>query len=93
MPINPIFVVTYVEKPDWYESTAKYARRDHGKAILKILDTFIPYFLLPVLMAYTVRHGYSYWITLVLTVAAAAILARIFIIFHDCTHGSFLTSP
>jgi omega-6 fatty acid desaturase (delta-12 desaturase) len=93
MPINPIFVVTNVEKPDWYESTAKYAQRDPSKAILQILDTFIPYFLLLILMAYTVRHGYSYWITLLLAVAAAAILTRIFIIFHDCTHGSFLTSP
>jgi omega-6 fatty acid desaturase (delta-12 desaturase) len=34
----------------------------------------------------------SYWITLGLAVIAAGLLTRIFIIFHDCGHGSFLGS-
>ncbi|HET6420660.1 MAG TPA: fatty acid desaturase [Geobacteraceae bacterium] len=93
MTFNPVFVAIKVEKPDWYEITARYAQRNIRKAILQLLDTFIPYFLLLILMAYTVRHGYSYWITLALAVAAAAILTRIFIFFHDCTHGSFFASP
>jgi omega-6 fatty acid desaturase (delta-12 desaturase) len=93
MSFNPVFIATNVEKPDWYETTARYAQRDIRKAILQLIDTFSPYFLLLILMAYTVRHGYSYWITLALAVAAAAILTRIFIFFHDCTHGSFFASP
>jgi omega-6 fatty acid desaturase (delta-12 desaturase) len=93
MSFNPVFITTKVEKPGWYETTSRYAQRDISKAVLQLLDTFIPYFSLLSLMVYTVRHGYSYWITLALAVAAAAFLTRIFIFFHDCTHGSFFASP
>jgi omega-6 fatty acid desaturase (delta-12 desaturase) len=34
----------------------------------------------------------SYWLTLILAVPTAGFLARIFIIFHDCGHGSFFKS-
>jgi omega-6 fatty acid desaturase (delta-12 desaturase) len=43
-------------------------------------------------MVYTVRQGYPYWITLVLTALAGGILVRVFILFHDCCHGSFFAS-
>ena len=36
--------------------------------------------------------GLSYWITLVLALVAAGFLVRIFIIQHDCGHGSFFKS-
>jgi omega-6 fatty acid desaturase (delta-12 desaturase) len=44
-------------------------------------------------MILTVRSGWPYWTTLALAVAAAALLVRIFIFFHDCCHGSFFKSP
>lgn len=34
----------------------------------------------------------SYWLTLVLTLPTAGFMVRIFIIFHDCGHGSFFKS-
>lgn len=34
----------------------------------------------------------SYWITLPLAILAGALLVRVFIIFHDCGHGSFFKS-
>src|SRR5437867_12578219 len=34
----------------------------------------------------------SYWLTLAVAVAAGGFLIRIFIIFHDCGHGSFFRS-
>jgi omega-6 fatty acid desaturase (delta-12 desaturase) len=34
----------------------------------------------------------SYWLTLAFAVAAAGFMVRIFIIFHDCGHGSFFKS-
>ena len=34
----------------------------------------------------------SYWLTLLLSIFAAGFLIRIFIIFHDCGHGSFFKS-
>jgi len=36
--------------------------------------------------------GVSYWLTLALAVPAAGFLVRVFIIFHDCGHGSFFKS-
>jgi omega-6 fatty acid desaturase (delta-12 desaturase) len=41
-------------------------------------------------MVLSVQHGYPYTLTLALALVAAAFLIRIFIIFHDCAHGSFL---
>jgi acyl-lipid omega-6 desaturase (Delta-12 desaturase) len=35
----------------------------------------------------------SYWLTLVLSVPAAGLLIRLFIIEHDCGHGSFFARP
>jgi omega-6 fatty acid desaturase (delta-12 desaturase) len=37
--------------------------------------------------------SWSWWITLALAVLAGLFLIRIFIIFHDCGHGSFFKSP
>jgi len=37
--------------------------------------------------------GVSYWLTAALVVLAGAFLVRVFIIFHDCGHGSFFRSP
>lgn len=80
-------------KPDWYAATKVYAKSDRRKAIWQLIDTFAPYCVLWGLMIYTVHQGVSYWITLGLAVIASALYIRIFIIFHDCCHGSFFSSP
>ena len=74
------------------EITRKYVHADVRKAYWQVLDTFIPYAALWALMLYMVQHGYPYWITMALAVIAAGILVRIFILFHDCCHGSFFPS-
>jgi omega-6 fatty acid desaturase (delta-12 desaturase) len=93
MSFNPVLVVAKVEKPGWYKETARFAQAETRTAIRQLLTTIIPYLLLLVLMVQTVRHGNPYWVTLTVAVAAAALFPRIFIFFHDCTHGSFLPSP
>lgn len=62
------------------------------KAVWQILNSVIPYAILWGLMVYLIRHDYPYWITLSLSVPAAALLVRIFIIFHDCCHQSFFAA-
>jgi omega-6 fatty acid desaturase (delta-12 desaturase) len=79
-------------KPAWYKAVLKYQQPDLRKAIWQLANTFVPYFALWVLMVRTVQLGVSYWITLALAVVAAGLLVRIFIIFHDCGHGSFFAS-
>jgi omega-6 fatty acid desaturase (delta-12 desaturase) len=79
-------------RPDWYKSVARYQRPDLRKAVWQLVDTLVPYAALWVVMVRTVQLGVPYWITLALAVVAAGFMARIFIIFHDCGHGSFFAS-
>ena len=59
-------------------------------SIWQIVNTLGPYLALWGLMIWTL--SISYWLTLAIAVVAAAFLARLFMIFHDCAHGSFLVS-
>jgi acyl-lipid omega-6 desaturase (Delta-12 desaturase) len=40
-------------------------------------------------MIRSIQPGYTYALTLILALPAAAFLVRLFILFHDCVHGSF----
>ena len=79
-------------KPAWYRTTAKYAQASLRKSLWQVVNTLCPYALLWALMIFTVQREYPYWITLALAVVAAGILVRVFILFHDCCHGSFFAS-
>jgi omega-6 fatty acid desaturase (delta-12 desaturase) len=57
---------------------------------LDIATSVVPYLALSVLMYLSL--GVSYLLTLALAVPTAGCLVRVFIIFHDCAHGSFLPS-
>ena len=78
------------ERDSWRTVVAKYQRSDTGRSIWQIVNSFGPYFVLLVLMYFSM--DYSYWITLALALPAAGFQVRTFIIFHDCTHGSFFKS-
>ena len=93
MSFNPVLIVAKTEKPEWYKATSHYAKPDTATSIRQLLSALVSYFLLLALMGYFVRHDYPYSITLAFGVAAAALFSRIFIFFHDCTHGSFFPSP
>jgi omega-6 fatty acid desaturase (delta-12 desaturase) len=77
---------------DVQETLQTYARPDRRKAILQILDTLVPYVVLYALMVVLVREGFSYWLVLVVAVPTGAFFVRVFILFHDCCHGSFFPS-
>lgn len=79
-------------KPEWHAKTAQYAKPETGKAVIQILSSFVPYFFLIALMILSVTSGAPYSVTLALAGVAAVFFSRIFIIFHDCTHNSFLAS-
>jgi len=77
------------KKPAWLAKLKAYEKPDLRRSLWQLANTLIPYFLLWGIMVVTVQRGLSYWITLLLAVPAALLLVRIFIFFHDCTHGSF----
>ena len=60
------------------------------KAIRQLMNTLVPYCCLWYLMIRSIQLGYSYALTMVFALPAAAFLVRIFILFHDCAHGSFI---
>lgn len=60
------------------------------RSILQLVTTGLPFFALLVIMAATSQD--YYWSTLLLAIPAAGLLVRLFIIQHDCGHGSFFKS-
>jgi omega-6 fatty acid desaturase (delta-12 desaturase) len=70
----------------------KYERPSLHKAVFQLVNTFIPYIILCIMMYFSYKAGYPYWITLSLAVVAGGLLVRIFIFFHDCAHQSFFAS-
>ncbi len=69
---------------------AQYAQPRLARSLLDILTSVVAYLALSTGMYLSLRL--SYLITLALAVPAAGFLVRTFIVFHDCTHGSFLPS-
>ena len=76
--------------PAWKQAVAEHRKPVLRSSVWQIVNSLIPYLALWGLMIWTLQI--SYWITLPLAVVAAGFLVRIFIIFHDCGHGSFFTS-
>jgi acyl-lipid omega-6 desaturase (Delta-12 desaturase) len=66
---------------------AGYREPSHGRSVVEILITLMPFILLWLLMWWSLRFGYA--IYLLLAVPAAGFLVRLFMIQHDCGHGSF----
>ncbi len=67
-----------------------FQQAERRRSIWQIANSFGPYIAL--IIAMYISLSYSYWLTLAFSVFAAGVLLRIFIIFHDCCHGSFFTS-
>ncbi len=78
-------------QPTWIEVISNYNKPDTGLSIWQIINSLGPYILLWVAMYYSLHI--SYLLTLGLSFVAAGFLVRMFIIFHDCGHGSFFRSP
>ncbi|MBB6448071.1 omega-6 fatty acid desaturase (delta-12 desaturase) [Geomicrobium halophilum] len=72
------------------KSTAPFAISDTRAGILQLINSILPFFLFWFLAYHSL--SISVWLTFVFAVIAAGFVVRIFIIFHDCTHGSFFKS-
>jgi len=74
----------------WKEIVARYQKSSVGRGVWQIVNTLLPYAAIWYLMYLTV--DISWWLTVPLAVLAAGFLVRVFIISHDCGHGSFFSS-
>jgi len=74
-------------KSDWFARVSKYHISYTWKSIWQVCNTFVSFFVIWYLMYLSL--DYSYLLTLALALPATGFLVRIFIIQHDCGHGSF----
>jgi acyl-lipid omega-6 desaturase (Delta-12 desaturase) len=68
-------------------SLSGYREPSHGRSVIEILITVLPFISLWLLMWWSLRFGHG--IYLLLSVPTAGFLVRLFMIQHDCGHGSF----
>ncbi len=76
--------------PHWKEVVAKYQEPALRRALWQLINTLVPYGALWYLMYLSL--GISRWLTAGLAFLAAGFMLRVFIVFHDCGHGSFFRS-
>ncbi|HWE11068.1 MAG TPA: fatty acid desaturase [Solirubrobacteraceae bacterium] len=74
----------------WREVLSPYAKPDAVRSIGDLLTSAVAYLAMCVAMYFVLQV--SLLLTLALAPLAAAFLLRTYIVFHDCSHGSFLAS-
>ncbi|CDQ18551.1 omega-6 fatty acid desaturase (delta-12 desaturase) [Halobacillus karajensis] len=72
------------------KSVSAFAKPDTQAGVRQLINTILPFALLWYL-AYA-SLSISVWLTIPVAMIAGGFVVRIFIIFHDCTHQSFLKS-
>lgn len=77
-------------KPRWQTVVARFSGGRTARSLWQLANTFIPFFTLWILMYLSL--DVSYLLTLLLAIPTAGLYVRMFIIFHDCGHGSFFKS-
>jgi omega-6 fatty acid desaturase (delta-12 desaturase) len=88
--LSPPDAPVSAEPSGWSETLAPYARSNSRLSALDLATSVVPYLALWVAMYFSL--SVSYWLTLALAIPAAGFAVRSFIVFHDCTHGSFMGS-
>jgi acyl-lipid omega-6 desaturase (Delta-12 desaturase) len=66
---------------------AKYKEPDQARSVIELVVTVGSFAVMWLLM--WAALSFSYWLSLVLAIPAAGFLVRLFMIQHDCGHGSF----
>ena len=69
------------------KEVAPFAKSETRKSVMQIMNTIVPLIILWAAGYYLLQI--SPWLTVAASVLASGFVVRTFIIFHDCTHGSF----
>jgi omega-6 fatty acid desaturase (delta-12 desaturase) len=77
-------------RPQWHAALGRYAQPSLYRGLVDIATSVLPYLALSGLIYLTVPV--SIVLTLLLAIPTAGFLVRVFVVFHDCTHGSLLPS-
>jgi omega-6 fatty acid desaturase (delta-12 desaturase) len=77
-----------LEGKRWGQILARYCAPDPKRGVVELMVSAVPFLLLWAVMLFCLE-SYGYWLCLPLAVPAAGFLVRLFMIQHDCGHGSF----
>jgi omega-6 fatty acid desaturase (delta-12 desaturase) len=91
LSIEPGADIAAIEARKWTQTLAHYREPNNARSIVEIAITFAPLAALWAL-SWTALHFGNYWLSLLIAVPAAGFLVRLFMIQHDCGHGSFFRS-
>jgi omega-6 fatty acid desaturase (delta-12 desaturase) len=72
----------------WRGVLDRYTQPRLGRSVLDLATSVVPYLGLFVAMFFAQRVSLA--LSLLLVLPAAGFLIRVFIVFHDCAHGSFM---
>jgi len=76
---------------DWAQALVPYRRASAARGVFELTVTFPPFVAVWTAMLLASRHG-QFWLSFALAPLAAGLLIRLFVIQHDCGHGSFFPS-
>ena len=76
--------------PAWREVLAPYTKPSRRLSLLDLATSVLPFLVGWAAMYLTLDVGY--WLTALIAFPTAGFAVRTFIVFHDCTHGSFFES-
>ena len=79
-----------MQSDSWKTLVATYQKSSVARATWQLVNSIGSY--LAVWCAIVWASSHSIWLALPLAVFAGVLLVRVFIIFHDCGHGSFFAS-
>jgi len=71
------------------QQLARYREPNNARGVFELTITAGPFFIIWAVMSIVLVHGH--WSGLLLMVPAAALVVRLFMIQHDCGHGSSFT--
>ncbi len=75
----------------WAQALAPYRQASAARGVFELTVTFAPFVAVWSAMLLASRHG-QFWLSFALAPLAAGLLIRLFMIQHDCGHGSFFPS-
>jgi len=77
------------EIASWNRRLAEYRHPDNWRSLMELSVTIVPFILLWTVMSIVSQR--SYWACLIIAIPTAGFLVRLFMIQHDCGHGSMFS--